>query len=77
MNFISKLIRTAVSFCIIIIRPFLGPSNCYYPIGCTQFALLQLKDKNKPIHIALWIITCRVLSCNPFTRFFGLYYARE
>ena|SRR3989338_6886392 len=46
------------------IRPLLGPSNCRFYPGCTQFALDQLNTQ--PLLIAIKNSMFRVLSCNPF-----------
>ncbi len=45
-------------------RPLLGKTHCRYPLSCTNYALLQLKEQ--PLIIALWRITKRVIVCNPF-----------
>lgn len=42
-------------------RPLLGPACCKFPIGCTQYAIEQLKKKR--LHKALWVIAKRILSC--------------
>ena len=64
----SKLIAKAIGFLLIFLirglRPFLGPSHCKYPISCTDYAAEQLKTQ--PLFRAIWQITKRVLSCNPF-----------
>jgi len=62
MSFIAKII----SFFITGIRPFLGPADCKFYPSCTRFAQQQLEQQ--PLHKALWIITKRVASCNPFTK---------
>ncbi len=44
-------------------RPLLGNTHCRYPLSCTHYALLQLKDQ--PLITALLRIIKRVLLCNP------------
>ena len=62
MLFINKLF----AFIITGLRPLLGPACCKYPIGCTDFALDQLKEQ--PLHKALWAIVKRIASCNPLSK---------
>lgn len=46
------------------IRPHLGPIGvCPFPIGCTQFAIMQLENHITPI--AIIKTTIRLLQCNP------------
>lgn len=59
-----KIARNIITFIIGGLRPILGPAECKFPIGCTQFAIEQLE--NEPFFKAVWAITQRVLSCNPF-----------
>jgi len=63
-RFIAKIIAHTLLFLINGIKPLLGPSHCKYPISCSEFAEIELK--NKPLFTAIWNITKRVLSCNPF-----------
>ncbi|MFC1842184.1 membrane protein insertion efficiency factor YidD [Candidatus Dependentiae bacterium] len=44
--------------------PLLGPAHCKHPISCTDYAQEQLT--NRYLFPAIWLITKRVLSCNPF-----------
>ncbi len=49
------------------IRPLLGsPGCCRYTVTCTDFAVQQLQEQ--PLHKAIWRISKRVLSCNPFCK---------
>jgi len=61
---VAKALGLLLIFLIRGLRPFLGPSHCKYPISCTNYAAEQLKTK--PLLAAIWLITKRVLSCNPF-----------
>lgn len=46
------------------LRALLGPEGCCrYEFTCTQFALLQLKEK--PLLPALFSIVKRLLTCRP------------
>jgi len=47
---------------ILAIRSLLGPASCRYPIGCTAYAINQLKTVR--LHWAVWEITKRVASCS-------------
>jgi len=63
-QYIDRLIAHIVIVFILAIRPLLGPNNiCPFFIGCTPFAIQQLK--NKTIPIALFNIIFRLLRCNP------------
>ena len=53
-------------FFIVGLRPLLGPAHCKYAISCSEYALIQLKTK--PLLKAIWLITKRICSCNPFTK---------
>jgi len=46
------------------LRPLFGFAQCRYTVTCTQFALMQLKEKK--MIPAIWAIIKRILSCNPF-----------
>lgn len=48
------------------LRPLLGFAQCYYPQTCGNYAVEQLEQK--PLLKALWAITKRLLSCNPFVK---------
>jgi putative component of membrane protein insertase Oxa1/YidC/SpoIIIJ protein YidD len=64
LKFIDKAARYSIIFLIKGIRPFLGPSNCKYPTTCTAYAEEILKERS--FLPAIFIVTKRVLSCNPF-----------
>ncbi len=64
---LSYLLRTTLICLITGIRPLLGPSNCRYAVGCTPFAIEQLRKHTSSK--AIWLIIKRVLSCNPFSRY--------
>lgn len=59
-----KLFNTAVSILILGLRPLLGPAQCRYEISCGNYALKQLQEKS--LVPAVWAISKRLLSCNPF-----------
>lgn len=61
---IAYCIKKLLIFILIGLRPLLGPATCRYAIGCTAYAREQLETQ--PIHRALWLISKRVLNCNPF-----------
>jgi putative component of membrane protein insertase Oxa1/YidC/SpoIIIJ protein YidD len=61
-----KLIKKSLIFLLYGIRPYLGPAECKFTIGCTEYAVIQLNEQ--PLFKALWAIARRVLSCNPFNR---------
>jgi len=63
-RFLAKTIGFILIFMIQGLRPLLGPAHCKYPISCTKYAVIQLKTK--PLFTALWLITKRLISCNPF-----------
>ncbi|KIX85675.1 hypothetical protein J120_01965 [candidate division TM6 bacterium JCVI TM6SC1] len=63
-----KYIAYIFSFCIAGLRPLLGPSACRYPIGCTSFALNELRCS--PIHIALYRIMHRIITCSIYSPFY-------
>jgi putative component of membrane protein insertase Oxa1/YidC/SpoIIIJ protein YidD len=51
------------------LRPLLGPSPsgcCKFALGCTEFAIETLKNKNAIV--AIYFITKRLISCNPFMK---------
>ncbi|HBL98791.1 TPA: hypothetical protein DDZ86_04070 [Candidatus Dependentiae bacterium] len=63
----SKAIRTTLIALIVTVRALLGPAGvCRYPVSCTRYACLQLE--HEPLMRALFNITKRILSCNPFVR---------
>lgn len=67
LSIITWPIKKTLLFCIITIRPLLGPANCRFPVTCGKFAIDQLK--NKPLGHALFNIIKRLLDCaNPFWR---------
>lgn len=61
---VGSLIAYSLVTILVGLRPLLGPAACRYDIGCTQFAVIQLESL--PLHKALWAISTRLLSCNPF-----------
>jgi putative component of membrane protein insertase Oxa1/YidC/SpoIIIJ protein YidD len=67
---IFKFFHACICFLLIamltVLRPLLGPSACKFTIGCTQYAVMQLQEKN--IFVALWLIAKRLLACNPFNK---------
>ncbi|MFC1842182.1 membrane protein insertion efficiency factor YidD [Candidatus Dependentiae bacterium] len=64
LKFIDKMCRYFLLFLIRGLRPLLGPAHCKHPISCTDYAQEQLT--NRYLFPAIWLITKRVLSCNPF-----------
>ncbi|TET05816.1 membrane protein insertion efficiency factor YidD [Candidatus Dependentiae bacterium] len=58
------MINRLLIYLILVLRPLLGPACCKFTISCTQYAILQLKEKS--FLPALWTILKRLLSCNPF-----------
>jgi len=64
LNLIAKTIGYILIFLIRGLRPLLGPAHCKYPISCTDYAEDTLKKES--LLKAIWLITKRVLSCNPF-----------
>jgi len=60
------ILNKSLIFLVTGLRPLLGPAECKFTVGCTEFAVMQLNEK--PLLPALWTITKRVLSCNPFNR---------
>ena len=64
LKYIDKAGRYFLIFLIRGLRPLLGPAHCKYPISCTDYAENTLKSKY--LFPAVWLITKRVLSCNPF-----------
>lgn len=46
------------------LRPLLGPSACRYSVGCTQYAVDQLREQN--LFVAIWLVSKRLIACNPF-----------
>lgn len=61
MNILSSLILSFIKT----IRPLLGDAGvCRYAFTCTQYAEYQLKHEN--LSFALYNISKRILSCNPF-----------
>ena len=65
INSISSILAWIFTALIIGLRPLLGPACCKFDPSCTKFAVQSLA--NLPVHKALWAITKRLLSCNPFT----------
>lgn len=62
---IKQIFNFIFIFFVKTIRPLLGPENCCrYYIACTNYAKIQLTNEN--FLIALYKISKRVLSCNPF-----------
>lgn len=62
---LSKIIAIILILSIQLIRPILGPMNiCPYTVGCTQYALQQLKEV--PLLTALKNIFQRLIQCHPF-----------
>ncbi len=47
------------------LRPLFGAAHCKYRVGCTEFAVYQLK--NKSFFTAVIQIVKRVISCNPWS----------
>lgn len=58
-----RLVSSFVIFLIRGLRPLLGPATCKYQVTCGTFAIAQLQEL--PIHIAIWSVVKRILSCNP------------
>jgi len=68
----TKYVTKLFIFLITTLRPLLGTAHCAYAdVGCTQFAIIQLQEKN--IVTALLLIARRVLLCNPL----GYYLTRD
>jgi len=63
-HLIAKSIGYLLIFLIRGLRPLLGPAHCKHPISCTDYAEETLRKE--PLLKAIWLITKRVLSCNPF-----------
>jgi putative membrane protein insertion efficiency factor len=63
---INNLGRKLFIFLIVGLRPLFGPGQCRFSVTCTQFATHCLQEKS--FFSALWAITKRFISCNPFTR---------
>jgi len=63
-KYLDKACRYFLLFLIRGLRPFLGPAHCKHPISCTDYA--EEKLRNRSLFPAVWLITKRVLSCNPF-----------
>ena len=72
LKYLIKLLSLFLIFFIQLIRPFFGQDNvCPFTVGCTQYAIMQLKEVN--FFIAIYRIVKRLLLCNPITnslRFF-------
>lgn len=66
MPILKKMIKSSLIFIIGGLRPILGPAECKFPIGCTDFAISQLQSE--PFFKAIWAIFKRVLACNPFNK---------
>ncbi|MBI2353050.1 membrane protein insertion efficiency factor YidD [Candidatus Dependentiae bacterium] len=65
---IATLCSISFIFFIQILRPMLGPDAvCPFTIGCTEYALLQLKQL--PFHKAIIMICKRLLLCNPISNY--------
>lgn len=64
LQIIGKTVAMLLIFLIRGLRPLLGPSHCKYAISCTNYAAQKLSKE--PLFKAVWQITKRVLSCNPF-----------
>lgn len=62
---LSRLIANIFYFLILGLRPLFGPATCKFSIGCTEYALLELKQR--PLNKAVYLIARRLLRCNPFT----------
>lgn len=61
------MINTIIMAFFYVVRPILGPAECKYGLSCMPFAHKQLAEL--PTHKALWRITRRVLSCNPWSSY--------
>ncbi len=55
------MIKAILRFLILGLRPLLGPASCKYEVGCTQYTLNQLKEKN--LIPAIIASAKRILSC--------------
>lgn len=64
MRILATIIKKLLIVIISLIRPLLGPATCRFPDGCTRYAIRELQEK--PLFIALWSITKRLLLCSPF-----------
>jgi len=62
MTIISQIVIFVISG----LRPILGPAECRFPIGCTEYAIEKLK--NEPFLKAFKAIFKRVLRCNPWSK---------
>jgi putative component of membrane protein insertase Oxa1/YidC/SpoIIIJ protein YidD len=60
---VENIFKMIIRFCIVGLRPLLGPATCRYPIGCTTYALETLDRES--LGKAMWLIIKRVVSCNP------------
>ncbi len=60
----TPLVNKIIIFLIHGIRPLFGIAHCKYAVSCTKFATWQLQEKK--LFIALWEISKRVISCNPW-----------
>lgn len=68
MPYIKKLIILIIKG----IRPHLGPEGCcIFELTCTEFALIKLQDDNIGLIKAIFLITKRILLCNPICRLFS------
>jgi len=62
-----RLVNRVLAFLLAGLRPMLGPpARCRFTVSCTEFALLQLRERS--LGRALWAIIKRLLSCHPFAR---------
>lgn len=62
-----RILNQLLIYLILGLRPLLGPpARCKFTVTCTQYAVLQLKEK--PLFPAIWAIIKRLLACNPFTK---------
>ncbi len=71
LRYLAKLliiITQLLAWTFQIFRPFLGPQSvCPFTIGCSEYALMQLKQQSLPR--ALKMIVKRLLLCNPITNY--------
>ena len=67
-----KIIKEILYSLVKALRPAFGPRGvCIYPLTCTQFMRLALKQYFLPM--ALWLIFKRLLSCNPVMALYHKY----
>jgi putative component of membrane protein insertase Oxa1/YidC/SpoIIIJ protein YidD len=43
--YIQKIIGFILIALLLILRPLLGPAECKFTVGCTQYAVTQLQEK--------------------------------